>query len=118
MTNKEKGRKIRGFSKSAQEALNRYSWPGNVRELKNTIERVVILSSGNLISEKDLELDNIQESSLLPLKDAKTQLERQYVIQALERTRGNVTRAANLIGVNRRILTRLMQRYGIGRKNR
>ena len=113
---KEKGRKIRGFSKSAQEALNRYSWPGNVRELKNTIERAVILSGGNLISENDLGLDNIQESSLLPLKDAKTQLEKQYVTQALERTGGNVTRAASLIGVNRRILTRLMQRYGIGKR--
>jgi len=87
-----------------------------VRELKNTIERAVILSGGNLISENDLGLDNIQESSLLPLKDAKTQLEKQYVTQALERTGGNVTRAASLIGVNRRILTRLMQRYGIGKR--
>ncbi len=113
---KEKGRKIKGFSKSAQEALNRYSWPGNVRELKNTIERAVILSSGNLISEKDLGLDNIQESCLLPLKDAKIKLEKQYVTEALERTGGNVTRAASLIGVNRRMLTRLMQRYGIGNK--
>lgn len=114
-TNKIKKR-VKGFSKSAEQALRQYSWLGNVRELKNRIERAVIFCSKDLISERDLGLNIEKTESLLTLKQAKSKLEREYISKALDKTQGNITKAANLIHVNRAVFTRLVKKYDIKKR--
>ena len=98
---------IKGYTPEAIDLLQNYHWPGNVRELQNTIERSVIMASGEMINEKDLNLK-------LPVKpvgnkyrkratDGATlkQVERLVVEDALERNEGNVTKTAKELGVSR-----------------
>jgi len=105
------------FTPEAKRALLQYKWPGNVRELENKIQRAIAMSSNNLISAEDLELDieNINNNQS-PLKRAKQLLEREYIIMALRKNNGNITRAAQEIGTNRKSLRRLMQKYGISKE--
>ena len=90
----------------AIEALQRHAWPGNVRELRNAVERAVLLSEGSRLTERDFPM--LRPGSELPtgvtLPPAGTNLEaieRDLVVQALERTGWNQTRAARLLGLNR-----------------
>ena len=105
------------FTPEAKRALLQYKWPGNVRELENKIQRAIAMSSNNLISAEDLELDieNINNNQS-PLKRAKQLLEREYIVMALRKNNGNITRAAQEIGTNRKSLRRLMQKYGISKE--
>ena len=106
------------LSTSALDTLLRHTWPGNVRELRNTIERLVVSSHGSLIEAFEL-TDTVtptlpaprdQPFSDLPTLD---DLERRYLLHVVEAANGNRTRAAEILGVDRRTLYRMAERFGI-----
>ena len=109
------------LSTEALDALLRHPWPGNVRELRNTIERLVVSSRGSLIEAFDLP-DTLTASppALVeqPFADLPTleELERRYLLHVLDAARGNRTRAAEILGVDRRTLYRMAERFGIALK--
>ncbi|CBH24849.1 sigma-54-dependent transcriptional regulator [Salinibacter ruber] len=108
-----------GFTDEAQAALHRYHWPGNVRELKHTIERAVILSESPQIGPDDLRFsapsleastgDGEEAFDTLDLDD----LEQKAVRKALSKHGGNVSQAANELGISRRALYRRIEKYGL-----
>ena len=95
-----------------------YTWPGNVRELRNTIERLVVSSRGSLIEAVDL-ADTVTAAPVVlrdqPFFDLPTldDLERRYLLHVLDAVKGNRTRAAEVLGVDRRTLYRMAERFGI-----
>ena len=94
-------------------ALQRHDWPGNVRELENKVKAAVIMATGPLITAEDLGLgSNSGQFVMLNLKAVRTQAERQAVKQALASAQGNVSQAAELLGVTRPTLYDLMDKYG------
>ena len=102
---------VTGIAKEAQNKLSAYRWYGNVRELQHTVERAVILSSGNVLKAGDFTLQTIQNrkykyEDLLNLE----MLENQTIVKALERTGGNMNKAAELLGITRFALYRKMKR--------
>src|SRR6185295_20104352 len=99
-------------------ALMRYAWPGNVRELANTIERLVVSSRGSLIEVFDLPDNAVAVRPVpqeQPFADLPTldDLERRYLLHVLEAANGNRTRAAEILGIDRRTLYRMAERFGI-----
>jgi transcriptional regulator with PAS, ATPase and Fis domain len=119
--NGEFKKKTRGLTEDAARRLVAYSWPGNVRELRNVIERAMILETKDLLDVDDLptEILNRQEPGAgdeerfslpedgLSLKG----LEREMVRQALDKTRGNQTHAARLLGISRDALRYKMKKF-------
>jgi two-component system response regulator PilR (NtrC family) len=114
-----------GVSESAMRLLERYSWPGNVRELEHTIERAVALERTNSIEPERLpeKISNynpyrVAEAMEFPenginLTAHLDQLEKTYVLEALRRTSGNQTNAAELLGLSVRSLRHLLDKHGI-----
>ena len=103
----------RGFTEQALVAIRRHEWPGNVRELENKVKAASIMANGPLIDAEDLGLgDNTGQFAFLNLKAVRTQAERQAVLQALSQVSGNVSQAAELLGVTRPTLYDLMDKYG------
>jgi two-component system, NtrC family, response regulator len=103
----------RGFTEQALVAIRRHDWPGNVRELENKVKAASIMASGPLIDAEDLGLgDNTGQFAFLNLKAVRTQAERQAVLQALSQVSGNVSQAAELLGITRPTLYDLMEKYG------
>ena len=99
-------------------ALQAHRWPGNVRELKNLLERLMILSPAESIRREDLPAEIVQEArdevaEDAPLREARDDFERRYILAALRRFRGNVTRAAEALEVERSNLYRKLKSYGI-----
>jgi two-component system, NtrC family, response regulator len=112
----QQGRPKRGYTQDALAAIEAHKWPGNVRELENKIKTAVIMSDGQLVSAEDLGLTSVAEpASAFNLKEVRARAERQAVAQALAVADGNVSRAADLLGVSRPTLYDLMERYGIQR---
>ena len=109
---KQAGKKITGISPAASKKLLRYDWPGNVRELENTIESAVAMADKNIITQ-DLILQNqpFANESLKSLKDAKQDFEKNYLIELITLTKGNVTEAAKLAGKYRADLYELLKKY-------
>jgi len=113
---REVGRRVVGFSPEARACLERYAWPGNVRELRNAVERAVVLGDGELIVPADLPeavLDAATSGAAppgaIPRYHAALQEEkRRLVLQAVREARGNVTRAAELLGLSPNYLHRLI----------
>jgi two-component system nitrogen regulation response regulator NtrX len=113
------GRRPKSVSPGAVEALESYRWPGNVRELKNLVERLMILCAADEIRREDLPAE-IRDAELAapppadaPLRDAREDFERRYILASLKRHRGNVTRTAEALGVERSNLYRKLKSYGI-----
>ena len=104
------------FAPDALRAIKRHSWPGNVRELQNRIKRAVIMAEGKKVTATDLELaDNTEIVLPATLKEAREQVERQLIEQALKRHSGRVSSAATDLGISRPTLYELMDKLGIGR---
>jgi two-component system NtrC family response regulator len=98
----------------AMQAIDHHSWPGNVRELENVIKRAVIMAESTAISAADVGLDAGDEESLtLNLRHARELAERNAVLRVLGRVNGNLSRAADLLGVSRPTLYDLMHRFGL-----
>ncbi|GAB4345500.1 MAG: PEP-CTERM-box response regulator transcription factor [Gammaproteobacteria bacterium] len=108
--------RLTGFTGEALRALEAYSWPGNVRELENRVKRAVIMSQGPEITPVDLELSvsNCKEEAL-DLRIVRQAAEERAVRKALDYTEGNISRAAELLGVTRPTLYELMRRLDIER---
>lgn len=116
------GKKIRGFSPAAVDVLNAYTWPGNVRELENRLQRAVILSEGDQIEAADLNIAmNGGQGAVLnrvvregmSLREARDQVERELVGVTIEKSRGNIAKAAEILGVSRPTLYDLMKKHAI-----
>lgn len=118
---KYSGGKNLEFSREALELLSDYSWPGNVRELENVCERLVILSTGKVINEKDLP-EKIREgvfrtdNLMLKLPDegiSLDELEKRVILKALERCDWNQTKAAEFLRVPRHVLLYRLEKFKI-----
>lgn len=108
----------KGFSRDALEVVNRYDWPGNVRDLMNRVRRAVLLSEGPYISPNDLELERRSLGrGFVTLDEARMAADRETIQATLLRTRFNIARAAQELGVSRMTLYRLMEKYDIRRDN-
>ncbi|MEG7521872.1 MAG: PEP-CTERM-box response regulator transcription factor [Chromatiales bacterium] len=106
--------KVRGFSKEALRSIEDYSWPGNVRELENKIKRAVIMAEGSQISAEELQLSvGSEESQPFNLREVRDQAEASAVSRALTYVEGNVSKAAELLGVSRPTLYDLVNKYGL-----
>ena len=101
------------FAPDALRAMTHYSWPGNVRELQNRVKRAVIMASGSRVAAKDLELNGREVSSSRTLKQAREQVERDVIQQALKRHSGRITAAAADLGISRPTLYELMEKLSI-----
>lgn len=101
---------IKGFTSDAIFALLQYPWPGNIRELKNKVQRAVILSDNNWIASKDLDLDPKQTPPMLTLKETREKVEKEAILKALAISRGNVTKAAEILGITRPTLYSIMEK--------
>jgi Nif-specific regulatory protein len=105
------------FSPEAMDCLVSYDWPGNVRELENAIERALVLSTSEMITPDDLPestFDATLPSSKGPLFHARVQeTKRQLIVDAVERSGGNYTEAAQILGVHPNYLHRLIRNLGI-----
>jgi len=123
--NQEQGRNVRGVAPAAMELLKAYGWPGNIRELRNVIERAFILHAGpeeirpeHLSPElrraqaqkpKDKLVPPVQQEGLV-LDD----VERRLIAEAMERSSGNQSKAARLLGVSRDTLRYRLKKHGMG----
>jgi two-component system nitrogen regulation response regulator NtrX len=116
------GRKPKELTPEAYHVLSEYHWPGNVRELKNLIERIVILNPQVRVDARHIPLSAIKRQSDRPLdrfgslQEVRESAEREYILKTLEETNGNVTRSAELLGLERSNLYRKMKTLGIGPK--
>ena len=107
-------RKFRGFDAEAEKILAAYDWPGNVRELRNVVERAALLEEGERITAASLTLprDAIMTTAA---RGSWTldQLESHYIREVLRSTRSNYSRAAEILGINRKTLLEKRRKYGI-----
>ena len=118
---REYGRRSKRFDAGAAARLRSYAWPGNVRELRNVIERLIIMVSGDTITVDDLAfLDGVAVSDVgstvaaaAPLHVARDRFERDYILKALAAQQGNISRTADVLGVERSNLYRKMKGFGI-----
>ena len=101
---------VKGIAAPARAKLLAYSWPGNVRELQNTIERAVILSSGNMLNGSDLMLEpRVSKSKDNEVLDLET-VEQNAIMKAIDKSGGNYTKAAELLGITRFALYRKIKK--------
>ena len=104
-------------------SLADYPWPGNVRELRNLMERIVIMNPQIRIEARHIPLDRTRRAVFYKpaerfgsLQDVREAAERDYIIRKLEETKGNVTRAAEMLGLERSHLYRKMKALGLAAK--
>ena len=126
MLAREYGRRAKTFELEAVDALQRYPWPGNVRELRNLVERLMIMVPGDRVSARDLvflepgavataapQQPFVPAAEIGPLHNARDQFEKQYILRALAAQQGNISRTAEVLGVERSNLYRKMRAFGI-----
>jgi two-component system nitrogen regulation response regulator NtrX len=117
------GRKHKELTIEAYQLLKEYHWPGNVRELRNLMERIVIMNPQVRVDSRHIPLSPARRSVLdrpvdnfASLHEFREAAERDYILKKLEETKGNVTRAAELLGLERSNLYRKMRALGIAPK--
>ncbi len=116
--NEENGKQIDGFTPAAYELLSAYDWPGNIRELRNLVERMVVLAHGQVLDIADIP-PQVREKAYgggevrIDAELTVDEMERRMIIQALEKTNGNRTKAAEKLGISRRTLHRKLNQYEI-----
>ena len=118
--NTEFRKSVRGVTPEAMQLLERYRWPGNIRELRNAVERAMLLAEGPTLGPDDFAVASSRTvPQRLELPDDGIdleQLERELVVQALERSRGNQTKAASLLGLNRDQIRYRIEKFGLARR--
>jgi len=106
-------RPVQGFEASALQLLMQYSWPGNVRELEHTLERAVLMCRGTEVERADLGLDSLRQHGQ-NLEDLSLEsVEAILIRKALQRSQGNISQAAEVLGLSRGALYRRMEKYGL-----
>jgi len=107
-------RSLRGFTNDAVRMIESYPWPGNVRELENKINGAVIMAEGKQVNADDLAL-NIDDADSLPLnlREVRHIAESKALNRVLALTDGNISKAAELLGITRPTFYDLMQRHEI-----
>lgn len=120
---REHGEKTREISQAAMQKLMAYSWPGNVRELESVIGRALVLNASETLQVADIDLPSSYAEELpqtRSLREAKSNaiqiFERAYLANLLAAHRGNITRAANAAGKERRAFQRLLRKYNLDRQ--
>jgi two-component system response regulator FlrC len=103
-----RGGQVLKVSKAAMSRLERYSWPGNIRELENCLHAAVLLTQGDMIRPECLSLDE-NTPSIAP--GSFREMERQLIVETLERVGGNRTRAAKLLGLSVRTIRNRLREY-------
>jgi DNA-binding NtrC family response regulator len=117
---RENQKKMAGITREAQDILIKYDYPGNVRELENIIERAVVVSRDSMITTEDLPFQadacscsanpGLQDGSL---HQALGSLERQMILDAMDKTGSNQTQAAKLLGLSERMLRYKLKKYSL-----
>ena len=125
---KKCGRNVTSIMPAAMTTLVNYGWPGNVRELQNTIERAVILCSGDAIGPNDIQLSALGKSdSPTPLPSGASQgyrpvsidiIEQEHILSTLEWTKWNKSQAAHILEIERSTLDRKLKKYDVERPSR
>ena len=120
---REYGHRVKTLDEEALVVLRAYHWPGNVRELRNVLERLAIMVPGETIGVRDLgfltasgagPVETGGEAGVpVPLLEARDRFERDYIVSALAAQRGNISRAAEMLGIERSNLYRKMRAFGI-----
>jgi transcriptional regulator with PAS, ATPase and Fis domain len=120
--NEKFGRNFQSISKDAQSLLLRYDWQGNVRELRNFIERIVLMEEGSKITEDHLSklLGLTHRNSMTDFSEVDIpmqgidleEMNKRYMIRALEISKGNLSKAARLLGLSRPTLAYRLEKYG------
>jgi DNA-binding NtrC family response regulator len=117
----ELGKEVTGITEGALRVLMNYDWPGNVRELENTIERAIVTSKSTMITEEDcafvgsLRVQEAQEWNVptdMTLEDA----ENRIITATLKRTHGNISEAANILGIDRSTLYDRLKKHNLPRQ--
>ena len=108
-------RPLKGLEESAENALRSHWWNGNIRELQNCIEKAVILSDGVSLKAKDLQLEPVKQASpssgtLRAISEAE---EERLIRNAMERSGGNISSAAKMLGVSRPTMYAKLKKYGL-----
>lgn len=123
---RESGYTKKAFSEKAIEKMLAYQWPGNVRELKNFIERVYILTPSEFVDVHDLRfaglIDKDDEKAvelqdLSTFREARAQFEKEYLLRKIAENNGNISKTAEVIGLERSYLHRKIKAYGIDTKD-
>lgn len=114
LANEELGRDVIGFDAKASEMLMRYDWPGNLRELNNVVKRSVLLCRGDKIGVEQMNM-SMAHTTMMPkdLSLRNSVEEKERIISALRSCGGNKSKAALLLGVDRKTLYNKLQKYGI-----
>ena len=117
--NSEFRKRVKGLTPDAQALLEQYRWPGNVRELRNAIERAMLLADKDRLAPEDFTtLSQARQTATFRLPPDGVNLEeveRQLLMQALDRTHGNQTRAGMLLGINRDQVRYRIEKFGLVR---
>jgi DNA-binding NtrC family response regulator len=122
----EHGKAVVGISADAMTLLRTYNWPGNIRELENIIERAVALSNQGILTPEDLpvEVRDGAMSGAIPNRPSEAwkgfddlpsleEVKKRYILRVLESTQGNISRAAEILEIDRRSLYRMLERYHV-----
>jgi two-component system nitrogen regulation response regulator NtrX len=126
---REYGRRMKKFEPGAIAVLQQYGWPGNVRELRNVVERLMIMSAGDSIGAVDVAfldrsgparepVDGAEPVERLTLYEARDHFERDLILRTLAEQAGNMSRTAEVLGVERSNLYRKMKAFGIAPSRR
>ncbi len=111
---REHGRNLRGFTDDGTCAIANHTWPGNVREMENRIKRAVIMAEDSCVSAEELELEVVSEQEVMPLnlREVREAAESVAIRRVLGLSDGNISQAAEMLGVSRPTLYDLMNKYG------
>ncbi|MEN6431920.1 MAG: sigma-54 dependent transcriptional regulator [Smithella sp.] len=115
----ENGKNIQGLTAQARDVLLKYDYPGNVRELVNIIERAVVIARNQYITTEDLPfksilpVDDSEKKASGALRDSVDNLEKKLIIEAMEKTQDNQTKAAEILGISERMLRYKIKKYGL-----
>ena len=116
----ENGKEIAGLSSEAQDVLLKYDYPGNVRELENIIERAVVIAREEVISVEDLPFRESMEETTAGrkaeeglLRGSIEELERNLIVEAMEKAGDHQSRAAEFLGISERMLRYKLKKYGL-----
>jgi len=112
----ENQKELTDFSPEATDFLLKYEWPGNVRELENAIERAVILAKNSYIEVADLPQENLLLAHSAPPGKSLEEIEKNHILNILNETGGNCTKAARILGISRVTLYNKIKAYGLNVK--